>query len=42
MAAKSKRDTFIQFKTTLNRAACARAVKRMIALEMRFLAPMAS
>ena len=37
MAAKSKRDTFIQLETTLNRAACARAVKGMIALEMRFL-----
>jgi hypothetical protein len=39
MAAKSKRDTFIQFKTTVNRAVRARAVKRMMALEMRFLRP---
>jgi hypothetical protein len=39
MAAKSKRDTFIQFKTSGNRAASARAVKRMIVRVMRFLEP---
>ena len=39
MAAKSKWDTFIQCKTSENRAASTRAVKRMIVRVMRFLEP---